>query len=152
MSTGLSAAAPQRHPEVVMGAPLRRGENVVHYVKDPRTGWYFQMGSREFFLLSQMDGERSLAEIGSAYAERFGRRLTDAHWESLLGMLRSRHLLVEPEPEPDATAVAQGDGPAGGAAPVESLTDARQRPTGNDARAGAGCCTRGSRCSTRTPS
>ena len=86
-----------RHPDVVMGAPLRRGDTVVHYVKDPRTGWYYQMGAREFFLLSQMDGRRTRAEIEAAYAERFRRRLTDAHWESLLRMLHSRHLLVDPD-------------------------------------------------------
>ncbi|WP_432837581.1 hypothetical protein [Dactylosporangium sp. CA-092794] len=81
-------------PDIVLGAPLRQGDTVVHYLKDPRTGWYYRLGSREFFLASRLDGRHSREEIEQAYADRFGRRLTPAHWDSLFQLLRTRQLLT----------------------------------------------------------
>jgi putative peptide zinc metalloprotease protein len=87
-------------PDIVLGAPLRQGDTVVHYLKDPRTGWYYKLGSREFFLAARLDGRHSQEEIEQAYADRFGRRLTAAHWTSLFDLLRARHLLTDyAEPE-----------------------------------------------------
>nr|MDT0663371.1 M50 family metallopeptidase [Micromonospora sp. DSM 115978] len=112
---------PRVRPDIVLGAPLRRGEGTVHFVKDPLTGWFYQLGAREFFLLSTLDGRRSRAEVESAYAERFGRRLTVAHWSSLLAMLHRRRLLLVEHPAGgdadlppgEVRLPAAGDGTAG---------------------------------------
>ena len=97
---------PRLRPEVVLGPPLLQGAAVVHHVKDQRTGWFFQIGPREHFVFSRLDGTATAAEIGAAYAERFGRRLGDAHWQQLLGLLASRRLLAGTEDEAALQAIA----------------------------------------------
>lgn len=84
---------PRLRPDVRLGPAQRRGEGVVHHVKDPRTGWYYRIGPREHFLLSRMDGRRSLDELGAEYAATFGRRLGEESWRQLFGMLHQRQLL-----------------------------------------------------------
>jgi putative peptide zinc metalloprotease protein len=71
-----------------------RGATVAHMVKNRATGGRFQLGPREFFVLSRLDGRRSLGEIGAEYAATFQRRLGDAAWGQLLGLLAVRHLLA----------------------------------------------------------
>lgn len=85
---------PRLRPEVRLGPAQRRGEGVVHHVKDPVTGWYYRIGPREHFLLSRMDGNRSLEELGAEYAATFGRRLGQASWQQLFAMLHKRQLLA----------------------------------------------------------
>ncbi|MDG4832115.1 hypothetical protein O7627_22800 [Solwaraspora sp. WMMD1047] len=107
---------PRVRSDVVLGAGLRRGDSTVHFVKDPRTGWFYQLGAREFFLLSRLDGRQSRAQVEAAYADRFGRRLSAAHWSALLEMLDRRRLLVDEHadlPPADGSGVAAGDGTAG---------------------------------------
>ncbi|MBM0274988.1 zinc metalloprotease [Micromonospora tarensis] len=103
---GLHELPPRVRADIVLGAPLRRGDSTVHFVKDPRTGWFYQLGGREFFLLSQLDGRQTRAEVETAYADRFGRRLGSAHWTALLDMFRRRQLLVE---QTEAGAVVDDD-------------------------------------------
>lgn len=84
---------PRLRSDVVIGPPQRKGASVVHHVKHPLTGWYYRIGPREHFLLSRMDGSRSLDELGAEYAEAFGRRLGPESWQQLFGMLYQRQLL-----------------------------------------------------------
>ncbi len=88
---------PRLRPEVVLGPGLVEGAKVVHHLKDPRTGWYFRVGPREFFIVSRLDGRRTLDEIGADYQAAFGRRLGPRHWRQLLGMLAGRRLLAGTE-------------------------------------------------------
>lgn len=85
---------PRLRPEVRLGPAQRRGDGVVHHVKDPVTGWYYRIGPREHFLLSRMDGSRSLEELGAEYAATFGRRLGQDSWQQLFAMLHKRQLLA----------------------------------------------------------
>lgn len=87
-------ARPRLRPEIVLGPAQRRGDRVVHHVKDPVTGCYYRIGPREHFLLSRMDGRRSTEEIAAEYAEAFGRRLGAESWAQLFRMLHSRQLLA----------------------------------------------------------
>ncbi|MEU8777923.1 peptidase M50 [Streptomyces sp. NPDC048606] len=92
---------------ILLSPPLLNGSAVVHLVKDPVSGASFEVGQKEFFLLSRLDGSRSLAEIGEEYGRAFGRRLGEANWSRLLGLLGTRRLLAGgPAPEP-----APGPGP-----------------------------------------
>ncbi|UQX05267.1 peptidase M50 [Streptomyces sp. RerS4] len=103
----MPAHRPALRPGVLLSPPLLNGPAVVHLVKDPVSGASFEVGPKEFFLLSRLDGSRSLAEIGEAYGRAFGRRLGEGNWHQLLGLLAARRLLVGgPLPQP-----AAGPGP-----------------------------------------
>ncbi|MGW3581566.1 metalloprotease [Streptomyces rubiginosohelvolus] len=102
----LAAYRPALRPRVLLSDPLLDGAATVHLIKDAETGNSFKVGVKEHFLIARMDGERSLAEIGEAYAGEYGRRLGDAHWQRLLALLGAKGLLAgapEPKPVPQAT-------------------------------------------------
>ncbi len=90
---------PRVHAAVRLGPGLTDGAAVTHHLKDPRTGWFFRVGAREFFVISRLDGERSLADIGEEYRAHFGRTLTEAHFISILSLLGTRQLLEGAESE-----------------------------------------------------
>lgn len=94
----LETARPRLRRAVRVGPPLRRGPATVHIVADTETLAYVQVGPREAFLMSRLDGERTLAQIGVEYAERFGRRLAAEHWQQLLGLLAARGLVEPADP------------------------------------------------------
>lgn len=103
MSTPLSPASsvvsveryhPELRPEVRVSDELLLGNGTVHLIKNTENGQSFKVGVKEHFLISRMDGSRSLEEIGAQYAGRYGRRLSDANWQQLLRMLGARGLLA----------------------------------------------------------
>ncbi|MEU6020336.1 M50 family metallopeptidase [Micromonospora sp. NPDC047134] len=51
------------------------------------------MGPREHFLMSRMDGTRSLEDLAGEYASAYQRRLGPENWQQLFGMLHKRQLL-----------------------------------------------------------
>ncbi|MGV9340068.1 ATP-binding cassette domain-containing protein [Streptomyces sp. NPDC003688] len=93
------AARPRVRPDLVQGPALVRGAARVHLLKDPRTGHRLELGPKEHFLISRLDGSRTLAEIGQEYAGAFGARLGEAQWGQLLRLLHGRGLL-EGSPAP----------------------------------------------------
>ncbi|MFH8882453.1 site-2 protease family protein [Streptomyces californicus] len=90
----LASYRPALRPRVLLSDPLLDGAATVHLIKDAETGSSFKVGAKEHFLIARMDGERSLAEIGEEYAGEYGRRLGDAHWKRLLGLLGAKGLLA----------------------------------------------------------
>ncbi|MEU2763320.1 M50 family metallopeptidase [Streptomyces sp. NPDC007094] len=97
----LAAYRPALRPRVLLSGPLLDGAATVHLIKDAESGNSFKVGAKEHFLIARMDGERSLAEIGEAYAGEYGRRLADAHWQQLLALLGAKGLLSgAPGPKP----------------------------------------------------
>nr|WP_209311018.1 peptidase M50 [Streptomyces spiramenti] len=88
---------------LLVGDPVLHGARTVHLVKDPDSGRSFELGVKEHFLVSRMDGSRTLEELGADYAAAYGKRLGDGHWGSLLSMLGSRGLL-DGSPAPAAPA------------------------------------------------
>ncbi|GFH38042.1 M50 family metallopeptidase [Streptomyces pacificus] len=85
---------PALRPGVLLSDALLLGPDLVHLIKNTGSGKSFSVGPREHFLISRMDGTRTLEEIGADYAVQFGRRLGDSHWRSLLALLGSRDLLA----------------------------------------------------------
>ncbi|MFD4127805.1 site-2 protease family protein [Streptomyces globisporus] len=117
----LAAYRPALRPRVLLSDPLLDGAATVHLIKDAGTGNSFKVGPKEHFLIARMDGERSLAEIGEAYAGEYGRRLGDAHWQRLLALLGAKGLLAgAPEPKPAPTSAPPK--PAPSSAPPEKRT------------------------------
>ncbi|NEB38976.1 site-2 protease family protein [Streptomyces sp. SID14515] len=107
----LASYRPELRPRVLLSDPLLDGAATVHLIKDAETGNSFKVGAKEHFLIARMDGERSLAEIGEAYAGEYGRRLADAHWQQLLALLGAKGLLAG-APAQKAPAAAPGSAPA----------------------------------------
>ncbi|MEU3661473.1 M50 family metallopeptidase [Streptomyces sp. NPDC032940] len=107
------AHRPRLRPGVVFGGPLLRGPATVHLIRDPVDGSVFEVGAKEYFLISRLDGRRSLEEIGGEYAAAFGRRLGEGNWRQLLGLLGTRRLLAGAparEPAPAAPAPPRSGG------------------------------------------
>ncbi|MFI9613374.1 peptidase M50 [Streptomyces sp. NPDC052023] len=89
---------PRLRPDILLSPPLLRGPATVHLIRDPADGSSFEVGPKEYFLISRLDGERSLEEIGGEYASAFGRRLGEANWRQLLGLLGAKRLLAGAPP------------------------------------------------------
>ncbi|WP_326701801.1 M50 family metallopeptidase [Streptomyces sp. NBC_01754] len=90
---------------VLLGPPLLRGPRTVHLIRHPVNGTAFEVGVKEHFVISRLDGTRDLDDIAPAYAARFRRRLAEDHWNRLLGLLGARGLLAgAPDPPPPAPA------------------------------------------------
>ncbi|MGW4749981.1 metalloprotease [Streptomyces sp. NPDC004290] len=104
-ATAARAYRPALRPGVLLGPPLLRGPRTVHLVRHPVTGAAFEVGIKEHFLMARLDGTRNLDDLAPVYAERFGRRLGEEHWNRLLGLLGTRGLLVG-APDPVAPAPA----------------------------------------------
>ncbi|OII64980.1 peptidase M50 [Streptomyces sp. CC53] len=106
--SAFTAYRPALRPGVLVSDALLHGPATVHLIKDTGSGQSFKVGTKEHFLISRMDGRRSLEEIGADYAHAYGRRLGAPHWQQLLGMLGTRGLLTDsppaaaPEPPPPA--------------------------------------------------
>ncbi|WP_329100879.1 M50 family metallopeptidase [Micromonospora sp. NBC_01699] len=116
----LLSKRPRLHSEVRLSRRLLRGPAEIHLVKDLLSGRAFELAPREHFLVARLDGRRSLAEIGDEYAREFGRRLAEAHWQQLLGLLYARGLLdpgtadqSTADPGIDPSSAAAGRTPAG---------------------------------------
>ena len=90
----MRAARPKIDPAVRIGPGLWDGDRRMYTIHDPRTGWYYRVGGHEHFLISRMDGERTVDEIEDDFIEEFERRLTPALWASMFTLLTQRGLLV----------------------------------------------------------
>ncbi|MCZ7456591.1 peptidase M50 [Streptomyces sp. WMMC940] len=128
---------PALRPGVLLSEPLLHGPDLVHLIKNTGSGRSFKIGPREHFLISRMDGTRTVEEIGADYAGRFGRRLGDSHWRSLLSLLGTRELLAGrtgPADAPGDPAPGTGPAPVAGS-PAGSASAAAP---GTEPRAGSG--------------
>jgi hypothetical protein len=80
--------------DIVLGPPQHAGGTTVYYLKDRFTHWFYRIGVKEHFLISRMDGSRSLQELSDAYASEFGRGLNERSWAGLFALLEKRQMLV----------------------------------------------------------
>lgn len=112
----LLANRPQVRSDLLISRELGRGPDRVYLVKI-RGGKAFEVAAKERFLLSRLDGQRSLSEIGEEYAVRFGRRMGPAQWSQLLWLLHRRDLL---QPAGGSGAAEADAGAAAGSAVAPS--------------------------------
>ncbi|MET9349807.1 metalloprotease [Streptomyces termitum] len=102
-SAAVRAYRPALREGVRFSPALLRGPRTVRLIRHPVTGSAFEVGEKEHFLISRLDGTRNLDDLAPVYAERFGRRLGEEHWTRLLGLLGTRGLLAgAPDPAPPA--------------------------------------------------
>ncbi|MEV7211790.1 peptidase M50 [Kitasatospora cineracea] len=105
-SRSLLDLTPRVRPELRIGRPLRRGAAEVHLIRDPDGGRQWEVGPKEHFVITRLDGTRTLAEVGEQYAAHFRARLGEPQWQQLLGLLYARGL-IEGAPRPDPAAPAK---------------------------------------------
>lgn len=86
---------PRLREDIVFGPPELRGDRTVFYLKDKATDWYFRIGLAEHFILSRMDGARSLAEIGEEFREAAGRPLSGQSWQQIFDLVEKRQMLAD---------------------------------------------------------
>src|SRR5262249_29529809 len=117
----LATPLPCRRPELV-ARPF--GDNGAYLVRNRRAGESFQLGAAEHFLLARLDGTRTAGDLCTAFAERFGERLTEEDLQDFLAAARERGFLQPdgtPTPlaantfEEDLTPPHPGQGPANSA-------------------------------------
>lgn len=94
---------PSLRAGVLVSDAFLLGPRTVRLVKNPRSGKSYEVGVKEHFLIARMDGTRGLDELGAEYAAEYGKRLGDANWQRLLGMLGARGLLDGGPEAPAAT-------------------------------------------------
>ncbi|KAB2339978.1 M50 family metallopeptidase [Actinomadura rudentiformis] len=93
-ASAMDAARPQLRGDIVLGPAVRSGAALVHNVKDPAAAKYYQIGPREYFIMTRLDGRTPLKRIGLEYAEEFDRRLGEEQWRQILTSLAGRRLLT----------------------------------------------------------
>ncbi|GAA1014114.1 hypothetical protein [Streptomyces sp. F-3] len=100
-SAAVRAYRPALRQGVLISPPLLRGPRTVHLIKHPVSGAAFEVGPKEHFVISRLDGTRNFDDLVSEYAARFRRRLPEEQWTRLLGLLGTRGLLAgSPDPAP----------------------------------------------------
>lgn len=82
---------PVRRPELAV-VPL--GEKGKHVVKDPVSGDFFHLGAVEAFLLEQLDGEHTPAQICAAFESRFDDPLAEDELTEFLELAQTRGFLT----------------------------------------------------------
>jgi len=84
---------PRLLPGVEFSAARLRGPTAVFSLKHPVNGQSYEVGPKEKFIISRLDG-RTLATINSEYAATYGRQLGPANWLHILETLHRRDLVA----------------------------------------------------------
>lgn len=87
------AARPTLRDDLQVSDRVWRGSRALYLVRDPVADRTHELGVREHFLLTRLDGTRSLAAIGREYERELGRPVTASGWQQLLRLAGSRGLL-----------------------------------------------------------
>src|SRR5262249_52999015 len=78
---------PMRRAELVSWPAENSGQ---YLVRNRHTGETFQIGEEEAFLLDQLDGQRTVEEIGAAFSQRFGEALTEEDFKEFVQLAGQR--------------------------------------------------------------
>src|SRR4051794_30177844 len=89
-----SRIPPPRRAELIIAPPGADGGQVV---KDPQSGEFFHLGPEEAFLLGQLDGRLTAAEVRAAYEQRFSAPLDDDDLDGFIEMARGSGFLARPD-------------------------------------------------------
>ena len=78
------------------------GDDGQHVVKDPSSGAYFNLPPQETFILLQLDGQKTVGQICTAFEERFGEPITPDDVEQFLGLASAQSFLQPPTAPPQS--------------------------------------------------
>lgn len=109
------APLPALKPDLVIRPFGGAGEYVV---KNPTRRTYLKLGEQEIFLLRQLDGRRTAAEISAAFERRFDETLSDDDLQEFVELASQRELLndgrtapTEPQDDEDEDDLPAATGP-----------------------------------------
>lgn len=108
-------ARPVLRDDLQVSDRVWHGPRAVRLVRDPVADRTHEIGVREHFLLTRLDGSTTLTRIGRDYERELGRTIDATGWQQLLGLAHARGLLVAPSAEDDA-------GTGGGVRPTTAPT------------------------------
>jgi len=100
----ITTRLPYRRSDLLI-RPVDNGDRYV--VKDPRSGAYFQLGEQEYFLLSQLDGERTPRDVCRAFEKRFGAPLSEKELDGFVDLATEQGFVPLAEEAPAALAEAE---------------------------------------------
>src|SRR5262245_54562746 len=86
----VTAALPAKKSNLVIRPFGKSGEYVV---KNPQVGTYLKIGEQEYFLLLQLDGKRSEADVLEAFNDKFSDPLSSDDLQGFVEMASQRKLL-----------------------------------------------------------
>ncbi len=78
--------------DLIVSQSVVEGQTV-YTIKEPTAGGYFQLREPEYWLISQLDGERSYEEIAQAFCAKWGMALEAKAVEGFVGALGRSHFL-----------------------------------------------------------
>lgn len=79
------------------------GEDGQYVVRDAKTGAYFKIGEQEYFLLDQLDGRHTVAEIQAAFRASFGEDLPREDLQAFLRLANQKGFLEREAPPPESS-------------------------------------------------
>jgi putative peptide zinc metalloprotease protein len=97
----LLMARPAVRQDLTIGPAMIDGNRIRHHLKIGDSKRLLGVGRKEHFIIARLDGRTTLAEIGAAYADEYGRRLDEAGWRQVLGVLAANGLLAGTPERPD---------------------------------------------------
>ncbi len=86
---------PPRRADLVL-RPM--GEDGSHVVKDPKAEAFFNLGPQEAYLLGLLDGQHTVRQICTAFAQRFGEPFAPKDLDEFLTLAKAQHFLNLPPP------------------------------------------------------
>ncbi|MBS0209036.1 MAG: efflux RND transporter periplasmic adaptor subunit [Planctomycetes bacterium] len=104
MCTVSGSSLPTIHPDLVVKPFSANGEYVV---KHRRLGTYHRLGEFEYFLLLQLDGNKSGREVRAAFAQQFAEPLSREELNDFITLVGKQGLLANSQAE--ATPANAGD-------------------------------------------
>src|SRR5262245_2924582 len=99
--SAMTLVFPARRPDLVVRPFGTQGGYVV---KNPCSGDYFHLGEEAHFLLAQLDGPQSGAELDAAFQERFGTSLADEELHEFFDLVTAQGLVQTGEARGPQTA------------------------------------------------
>jgi hypothetical protein len=80
---------PSRFRDDLIIQEIKSKDGSVHYViKDPITNAFFKVGEPEYFIISNLDGKRSVADILKSFKEKFDVGLAEDEINGFIGQLQ----------------------------------------------------------------
>ena len=97
----------------LVASPMEVDNEAVVIVKDPITGRFFKLREPEYWLISQLDGERSPEQVAEAFRARFDLNISADNVRSFITLLESNFFLDDSRSEQEISRAGRKSARAG---------------------------------------